>query len=499
MESEEMIGRYENKEIKQIWSNENKLALWQANELALMQARVNIGEMNQKDYNQISEFLKKNPIDIAWWKNRDSEIKHDLNAFLEERIRFLPENLQVYFHKKITSYDTEEVPFALMIESSINVVTRYCDEFNQILRDKSIRYRYTIMNGRTHGQEAELQSFGKRCLSWLADFQIDLSNLQIARMNLKKSKMSGAIGNYGSIDPELEEKTLEILGFEPFYGSTQIVPREICAPVAQSLCQIVLTLNKIALAIRLGARSGRPIYQEPFAKKQKGSSAMPHKKNTILTEQIEGMARMARARLSSITENIVTMEERSIEQSSVERVEWPDLFHIVVRSLTVMKGVMAELKVYPDQMFFEIINSRGCYAASEAKEFIKQYGVHFDLSAEEAYRIVQLAAFNAFEPDEISMKIREEPAKSLVEAEEMLENFKKAPKKEIVSIEEIIKNGNLKFSSQLEATEKQIEKWNQVLKEIFHNPTNRRLWNQIFQPSFLLKNENTLYEKILGI
>jgi adenylosuccinate lyase len=327
---------------------------------------------------------------------------------------------------------------------------------------------------------------------------LDFEVLKKVAENLKYSKISGAIGNYGSIDPEIEKRALEILGFEPYYGATQIIPREIYAPIAYALCQIVLTLDKIALAIRLGARSGRPIYQEPFGKKQKGSSAMPHKKNTISTEQLEGMARMAKGFLSMIIDNIRTWEERAIEQSCVERVAWPDLFHVVVHSLKTITKVLKGLVVYPENMLLEILESRGCYASSEAKEVLRELGVGYGLNTEDAYRIVQLAAFNDFEASEEINDLRNNPPKSFEEANAMLLKFQQLQKTEVISIKDIIARGELKTSPELEATEKEIKRWNEVLKKIFSNPENIERWNRIFQPSYLLKNEAKLFEETIN-
>lgn len=494
-----LIERYEDKEIARIWSDENKLKLWQKTELAVIEAMVDLGQVDKKVNHEISETLLSHPIDINWWKEKDAEIKHDLNAFIEERLRFLPLELQQYFHQKITSYDTEEPAFAIMLKESLELVERYFLELDTILMEMAKKYRFTIMNGRTHGQEAELQTFGKRILTWLRDLRFDFNTLKRASENLIYSKISGAIGNYGSINPELEKKALEILGFKPYYGATQIIPREIYAPIAQALCQLILTLDKIATTIRLGARSGRPIFQEPFGKKQKGSSAMPHKKNTISTEQMEGMGRMALGYMIMIILNIRTWEERAIEQSCVERVAWPDLFHIVVHSLKTMVRVLGGLVIYPDNMLLEIIDSRGCYASSEAKEVLRKLGVQYGLATEDAYRIIQLAAFNVFEPIDKIKKIRMSIPGSLAEADEALKDMEWiSPKPKSASIRWIITEGYLKTSPQLDITEEEIQKWNTVLKKIFSVANNRNHWNQIFLPSYLLRNEAKLYQEIIG-
>lgn len=494
-----MNPRYADKNIDAIWSNRNKLMLWQKTELAVINARVNLGMIEPKVEKEITRILTTNPIDEGWWLERDEVIKHDLNAFLEERLRFLPPELQPCFHKNMTSYDTEEPALAHMLNDSIELVKEHFFELKKVIEDMAIKYRRVIMNARTHGQEAKMQTFGKRCLTWLRVFIVDYEILKKAEENLNYSKLSGAIGNYGDLDPAIEKEALAILGLEPFYGATQIMPRELYAHIAYALCQIVLTLDKIALDIRLGARSGRPIYQEPFGKKQKGSSAMPHKKNTISTEQLKGMARMAKGYFMEILENTETWEERAIDQSCVERVAWPDLFHVVVHSLKTMKRVLEGLVVYQDNMLLEIIESRGCYASDEAKDLLKELGLQFGLEAEEAYRIVQLAAFNAFEPSDEAKALRGNSTKLLDEADSLLEKFQKLPRPELVSIKDIIANGMLKVSSQLEADKETVKRWNGILTQIFIDLGNLNCWKQIFKPSYLLRHEPVLFKEILGI
>lgn len=494
-----MIPRYEQAEITRIWSDENKLSLWEKTELAVIKARVALSELSRETWLEMRRILRKNPIDISWWKNRDKEIGHDLDAFLDERRRFLPLPLRPYLHEDLTSYDTEEPAFVWMLKESIRLVEECISELSTVLKDMARKYCYAIMMGRTHGQEAELQTFGKRCLDWYQDLRVDAVNLRRAKSNLSYSKLSGAVGNYGGIDPKLEKEALRILGFQPFYGATQIMPRELYAPLAQALCQTVMTLDKIATAIRLGARSGQPIYQEPFGRRQKGSSRMPHKKNTISTEQIEGMARIAEGFQSMIMKNIKTWEERAIEQSSVERVAWPDLFHVAIHSLKTMTRVLKGLAVYPDNMLREVIDSRGCYAAGEVKKFLGKKGVPFGLSTEEAYRIVQLAAFNVFEPTAEARQLRENPPVSLNQADELLLKFQQMERPKPASIKDAILKGTLKPSPELEATESDVKRWNDLLRQISQDPANVKEFEQIFSALYLLRNEAKLYQEILGI
>ena len=430
-----MIERYAQKEISGIWNNANKLDLWLKTELAVIEAMENLGKAPKGAYEKISEILNKEPIDLGWWLEEEKKIKHDLNAFVHERLRFLPNDLQIYFHKKITSFDTEESAFARMLKESLEIVEKHYLELEASLGKSALKYRHTVMYGKTHGQGAELQSFGKRYLAWLRDLRVDIDILEKVEEGLRYSKISGTIGNYGSIDPSIEKESLRILGFEPFYGATQIMPREIYAPIAQALTQIMLTLDKIATAIRLGARSGQPIYREKFGETQEGSSTMPHKQNTILTEQIEGMARMARGYNDMIMSNIKTWEERAIEQSCVERIAWPDLFHTVIHSLKTMIRLIKNLSVYPDNMLLEIIESRGCYASSEAKYFLKELGVSYGLTSEEAWKIIQLASFNVFEPTEEAKRMRETLPESFTETDELFLKAQKTPKPDLISIQ----------------------------------------------------------------
>ena len=485
-----MIDRYSDKRITEIWSDLNKLKLWQASELAVLRARVNKGEFDEKDYDLILCSLESNPIDIEWWLKKDKEIHHDLNAFIEERLRYIPKDLRRWFHKGMTSYDTEESAFVTMLKESICIVENDFKEVQTIVSKMAIKYRHTAMVARTHGQEATLQSFGKRCLCHFQDLSVSFDNLQKAKLNLGFSKMSGGIGSYDSLDPETEKEALKILGFEPYIGASQIMPREMYAPIGQALSQIVSTLDKIALAIRLGSRSGsNKIFQEPFAKKAKASSRWPHKKNPWRAEGVEGKDRMAKGYSRAITDNISTWEERAIEQSGVERIAWPDLFHMTIRVLKDMKKILGNLVVSSCSMLREIVNLCGCYASGHAASFLKDQG----FPVEDAYRIIQLAAFNVFQDKEVAVQ------KSFGLVDDLVCGKEEMYYREVISIQVIIPQGTLHVLDELEASKEKVEEWNSFLKELFENQEVLDSWNQIFKPSYLLRNEEYLYREILGI
>jgi adenylosuccinate lyase len=492
-----MIPRYSNAKITGIWSDEGKLGLWQKTELAVIEARARLGLVPAGVHSEIRKILEATPIDLAWWHTREKDTNHDLQAFLDERLRHLPPELQSHFHLNMTSYDTEEPAFAGMLKASVELVQEQMRTLESIITVLAQRYAYTPMMGVTHGQWAELQTFGKRCLTWLRLVLFDFKNLSAAAQNLNYSKLSGAIGNYGSMEPAVEREALRILGFEPFIGATQITPRNVYAPLGEALYQIVMDLHKISLDIRLGARSGLPIYQEPFGKKQTGSSAMPHKKNTIATEQLEGMARIAGGYLSMIMNNIATWEERAIEQSSVERIAWPDMFHTVLQPLKSIIKVLSGLRVYPDNMMQQIVDSRGTYASGDAKEFLRQNGIRVGLSTEDAYRIVQLAAFNAFEVSPDRKALREHPFMTFEAAEKIFSQLRAQPPT-LLSIKDIISRAKLRTSSELAATEADVDRWNQALIKLFSIDGVDDQWDNVFSFQRILAGERTIYEELLG-
>lgn len=493
-----MIPRYSNGRIAAIFSDERKLAWWQRVEIAALTAKQSLGMIPHGTLQGVRQALDAAPIDLARCAELEEELRHDLNAFVFERQEKLPLALRRFFHDGLTSYDTEEPAFALMLTEAHGVVREMVIELRKHLVALALKYRHTPMNARTHGQEAELQSFGKRVVTWIVELDLGIKRLDDAKENLRYSKLSGAIGNYGALEPNMEEVALDVLGLVPFVGATQIMPRAIYLPLADALLQIVETIDKIATDIRLMARSGRPLVQEPFGKKQTGSSAMPQKKNTISTEKDEGMAVMALGFHTMIALTVKTWEERAIHQSSVERVAWPDLFHVAAHAIETLAKVAKGLRVYPDNMLLEIDESRGSYAAAAAKDFLKEYGAAHGLSPEDAYRIVQLAAFNIFEPREEAAKVRVEPpttqwaADALVEhAEEVGPSLVRRP-----HLAHVIRDGALAVSDQLAATQEDVDRWNHLLGTLFADEQMRRKWKEIFKPSHHLRNEGHIFARL---
>jgi adenylosuccinate lyase len=496
-----MIKRYSDKRITELWSLEKKFGMWQDVEFAVIEAREQLGMIPSGTCKKIADALRDNPINIAFIDEREKVLHHDLNAFLEERMRFLTPELAIHFHNRMTSYDTEEAPFAQTIRSSCDIVIEDTCKLLTVLKELALRYRFTPMNARTHGQEAEMQSFGKRCLTWHQDLLIALRGLKLTMDGLTFSKLSGAIGTNSGISPELEEVALDILGFKPWAGATQIMPRVLYAPIASALANIACVIDKIATDIRLGSRSGRPLWHEPFGKMQKGSSAMPHKKNNIHCENTEGMAQMARSYALGIARNIQTWEERAIAQSSVERVFWPDLFHVTLRAIKNATTVLSGLKVYPYTMMLEIVESRGTYASNEAKEVLTALGSAYDITRDDAYRIVQLACFNAFEAGSEAKVCNKNPILNLEFADAILKalpEMQRDQHQKASSIKEVIDQGELRVSEELSADAETVALWNRQLRKLFSTESHAKAWEEIFKPSHILANEAHLFKTVFG-
>jgi len=288
---------------------------------------------------------------------------------------------------------------------------------------------------------------------------------------------------------------LKLLGFQPYHGATQILPRILFKPLASAIKGISEVLSKIATDIRLGARSASVLYQEPFAPRQMGSSAGPQKRNTINTEQEVGMEALASGFELAISQVVKTWEERDISQSCVERIAWRDLFHASIRQITVMTKVIDGLVVYPDNMMAEIVKTNGCYAASVAKERLRKLAVPFGLTAEDCYRIVQLAAFDLGYPEldsRVSQSLDE--AQKSLEAQWIVSSIPVAPD----SIRDVIEQARLEVCEILAPTTDEVEGWNKTLRDIFLDPDNRNTWHEVFSLAYLLRHEYVIFEQLFG-
>jgi len=494
-----MDKRYAQEDIKSIWELIRKLGLWQDFELAMIQAREILGLIPKGTHGKIKIILDGHPIDLELFLELDDQLSHDMNAAVQERRRWLSPELQGYYHEVVTSYDIEDGPLAIMITESVVVVDACLDELERVLIELALANRYTIKMHYTHGQAAEVGTLGAEFLAFLQNIRSLRMRLAFLRKDLDYAKMSGATGCYTTITPKEEVVALNIMNLTPYVGSTQILPRILWVPIADIMRDIVLLISKLATDIRLSARSDFPTMREGFGRKQMGSSVMPHKRNPIKLEQLVGMARMAREFAAMIQSSPDTWEYRSIEMSSVERVAWPDLFHVTVYSLRSMVKTLQRLEIYPDAMMEIILRTAGAWATSSAKVFLSDQLRNSGLTAEEVYRIIQLASFNALEPQGLRKQIRGQKSQSIEEAEAQMRGLMQEPCGWPRSIETIISQSDLRFSPKLDLDVDWIENANRILRNLFDCPEVLAGWRKVFSLGEAIRGEEYLYQQILGV
>ena len=490
-----MIPRYTHRGIAAISADSAKLARWDKVEDAVIETRFEMGHIEPDDAAGL-ERIKHEPIDVAAWLEREKETGHDLAAYVELRWESLPAHLRRYFHDGMTSYDTEDPAFVLALQEASNYVHDAAVALTDILWVLAKRYRYQPMLERTHGQWAKLASLGSRFLMWRAELAEADHALIEAQGACMRSRISGAIGTYGGrLTPEVERKALEKLGLAPFYGAGQIAPRTLYLRIAHALEQMAIVLAKIAEDFELGARSGRPLWHEPFGRAQKGSSAMPHKKNPITMEQTRGLAALARGYVSAIAGTALTKERRDIAQSCVERTAWPDLFHTLMRMLSNVTRVLAGMQVYPDNMYREIDDSRGTYASEDAKTFLAEKLAERGVGAEVAYRIVQLACWNALPVAGISAS--DAGPESLEQAQSRLENLRpvRDREREAFGLQTILLGCHLENVPSLGAGEDDVREWNRLLYNLLSPLSDaREEFKKLFTIPYQLQGEAYLFE-----
>jgi len=499
-----MIPRYEDPRNEENWSLATKFMRWQNVELAVIESREDLGRIAALTHRKTQSALLAHPIDVGLIiKLEETELGHDLAAFLKERRQWIPDDLQCHFHDKgMTSFDDEDPAMVIALRCGCEYVFEDVHELLNTTKSLALKYRFAAKYERTHGQGAELQSFGRCCITWYQDLIAAKTTLEWATKGLEFSKLSGMIGSNSSMDPEIERAALAKLGLKPWAGATQIMSRIFFTPVSDALASIASVIEKNSFDIWLGSRSGRPLWHEPFGKMQKGSSANPGKKNPIVEEQNRGMGNMARSDAACLKNTIVTAEGRDISQSCVERVKWPDIFAETLRCIKNQKKVLSRLNVFLDNMLIEIAESRGTYAASTAKDFLAEAGLQFGLTQEDAYRIVQVACHNAYEPSPEIKALRECIPTSPAEMDAMLEKAMelKICFKDLPHIRDIIAEAKVSVSQSLDFDQAKIESWNKILNQIFspETPENLRGWSQLFLPSYICRNENSQFEEVFS-
>ncbi|MBE7713544.1 MAG: adenylosuccinate lyase [Cyanobacteria bacterium SIG26] len=386
-----MIERYSRKQMAKIWELNSKFDYYLQVELAVCDAYAKKGIIPQSIADEIRQ---KASFSIERIDEIEKEVRHDVIAFLtcvNESIG----DLGRYVHVGMTSSDVIDTAFALQIKDSGELILEGLDKTIQTLKNLAKEHKNTICIGRSHGIHAEVMTFGIKLCSWIDILIRQRENFIHALEQIRVGQISGPVGTYSNISPEIEEITCENLGLKPAKISTQIIARDYHAYFMQSLALIASVIEQFATEIRHLQRTEVLELEEGFAKGQKGSSAMPHKKNPVLSENLCGLARVVRANSIVALENITLWHERDISHSSAERIIFPDSLTLVDFMLTRFNGVMENIVVHQDNMLKNTDKFGGIVFSQKVLLSLVEKG----LTREQAYVIVQRNALDAFQND----------------------------------------------------------------------------------------------------
>ena len=383
-----MIARYTRPEMGRLWELENKYRKWLDVEIAACEAWAELGEIPR---DAVSAIRKKAKFDAGSIDEIEKVVKHDVIAFLTSVAQSLgPESR--FIHKGLTSSDILDTALALLMREAADMIMQDIIELMEVLKIQAYKYKETLMIGRSHGIHAEPMTFGLKFALWHEDMKRNLSRITKARETISVGKLSGAVGTFSNIPPAVEEKVCKKLGLKPEPVATQVVQRDRHAEYLLALALIAASVEKIALEIRHLQRTEVLEAEEPFMAGQKGSSAMPHKRNPIGCENLSGLARLVRANALAAVENIALWHERDISHSSVERVIIPDSSILTDYMLNRIKGILDKLHVYPKRMKENMARSYGLFNSQRVMLALVDKG----LSRDDAYDIVQRNAMKSW-------------------------------------------------------------------------------------------------------
>ena len=402
-----MIKRYSRAEISKIWDLENKFSYYLDVELAVVKAQVELGNFDKNVYENIKSKAK---FDIKRIDELEKITRHDVIAFLENVNENVGKEYSHYIHKGLTSSDVIDTAFALQIRDASKIINDDIDNLLKVIKKLALKYKNTVCLGRSHGIGAEVITFGFKLLNLFDMLQRAQQRFQYALNDVLVGQISGPVGTYTNIDPKVEVKTCEILGLTPAPISTQIIARDRHANYISAISMIGSVIESFSVEIRHLQRFEVAEVEEGFSNGQKGSSAMPHKKNPIASENMSGLARILRSNTIAAMEDIVLWHERDISHSSVERIIFPDSTILIDYMLSRFTNTLENLVIKEKNMiknadkYGGIIYSQSCLLKL----------IEHNMTREEAYKLVQEAAMDAFNNDG---NFRENMKKYLSEAE----------------------------------------------------------------------------------
>ena len=391
-----MIERYTRPEMGRIWSEENKYRQWLEVELATAEALAETGEVPKED---AARLRKHATFSVARIEEIEREVRHDVIAFTTAVAESLANaghpGASRWLHYGLTSNDVVDTAQALMIRGASEIISKGINALSERLKTRAFEFKHTVQIGRTHGIHAEPITFGLKLALWYDEIRRNLTRFCAAAEELQVGKISGAVGTFGHIGPEVEERICRRLGLRPVPIASQVVSRDRHANYLAALALIAAALEKIALEIRHLQRTEVREAEEPFSPGQKGSSAMPHKRNPVTCEQICGLARVVRANAQAGFENVALWHERDISHSSVERIILPDSTILVDYMLAKTDWLIAGLRVSPFRMNKNLELTKGLIFSGQLLLDLTAAG----MLREEAYKTVQGHAMLAWEED----------------------------------------------------------------------------------------------------
>jgi len=384
-----MVERYAREEMKNLWTQEAKFNAWLEVEKAAVKAWNKLGLIPDEDADKI---IKNAKFDINRINEIEKETKHDVIAFLTSVAESLGEESR-WVHYGMTSSDTIDTAVALQMRDSLKIIIDDVKMVMDSIKKRAMEHKYTLMVGRSHGIHGEPITFGLVLSIWYDEMKRHLENLEETLEVISVGKVSGAMGNFAHAPIELEELTCEYLGLKPAPISNQVIQRDRYARLASALGLLASTVEKIAVNIRHFQRTEVYEAEEYFSKGQKGSSAMPHKRNPVLSENITGLARVIRAYVTPAMENVALWHERDISHSSVERFWLPDAFITTDFMLHRLNNIISNLVVYPENMMKNLNLTGGLVFSQRVLLELPKRGI----SREDAYKIVQRNAMKVWE------------------------------------------------------------------------------------------------------
>jgi len=384
-----MIERYTLKRMADIWTEENRFKKWLEIELLICEAYAHLGIIPQNDLSQIKE---KANFSVQRIKEIEERTKHDVVAFIECVSEFVGPSSK-YIHMGVTSSDILDTSFSLLLRDASDIIIKGIVDFMSVLREKAFNYKDTPMIGRTHGIHAEPITFGLKMAHFYDEMRRNLERMNSARDRINYGKISGAVGTFAHVQPQVETYVCERLGLKPAPISTQIIPRDYYAEFFTTLGIIGSSIEKMAMEIRNLQRTEVSEAEEYFQKGQTGSSAMPHKRNPVSSENLCGLARLLRSYVVAGLEDIVLWHERDISHSSVERVIAPDATILMDYMLERIKNMYKNLIVYPEKMKKNMDLTKGLYHSESILLGLIRKG----LTRQDAYKLTQMCAMRCYE------------------------------------------------------------------------------------------------------